>query len=90
MYYGYNFVVDEDNYKVYLNISANTSVDAFITYQNKTKIKLKEIKIKYCISKPITTIFTIDAMNIFHGVIEYLSKNSKKFVSKDGKTKDIL
>ncbi|WP_372519550.1 restriction endonuclease [Candidatus Ruminimicrobiellum ovillum] len=64
--------------------------NAFITYQNKTKTKLKEIKIKYCISKPITTIFTIDAMNIFHGVIEYLSKNSKKFVSKDGKTKDIL
>jgi hypothetical protein len=35
LYYGYNFVVDEDNYKVYLNISANTSVDVLITYQSE-------------------------------------------------------
>jgi hypothetical protein len=35
LYYGYNFAVDKDNYKVYLNISANTSVDAFITYQSE-------------------------------------------------------
>ena len=32
--YGYNFIVDEDNYKVYLNISANASTDAYITYQS--------------------------------------------------------
>ena len=33
--YGYNLNVDEDNYKVYLNITANASVDANIIYQSE-------------------------------------------------------
>ena len=33
--YGYNFVTDEENFKVYLNISANASADAYITYQSE-------------------------------------------------------
>ncbi len=33
--YGYNFIVDEYNYKVYLNLSANASANALINYQNE-------------------------------------------------------
>lgn len=64
--------------------------NAFITYSDGMKLKLKEYKVRYIKHKPLEQNFEIDAMDIFLGVVEYISTGTKKMVSKDGKVKNVL
>lgn len=63
--------------------------NAFVEFSDGTKFKLRGYKIKYIIPSPIRTKIVVSAVDIFKGVIEYLSSGKMKFIAKDGTIKDV-
>jgi len=61
-------------------------LNAFILVKDK-KIKISGYNVKYSIQTPITNNTFIDFSEELSGVVEYISKNTKKLVFKDGLVK---
>ncbi len=57
--------------------------NAFIYYKD-LKLKIKEYKVEYSISKPVEEPIEIDFSKELIGVVEYLQKGTKKSIFKDG------
>ena len=58
--------------------------DAYIIYDNGTRLKLKEVQVEYIVTPPHTSSFSIDFKDIYAGVIEYLSNGKKTWIRKNG------
>lgn len=58
--------------------------DAYIIYDNGTRLKLKEVQVEYVVMPPHTSSFSIDFKDIYAGVIEYLSNGKKTWIRKNG------
>lgn len=54
--------------------------NSFVIYETGLKLKIKGLEISYTVLPPIKSEITIDAMNVFMAVVEYLSTGKKVMV----------
>ncbi len=63
--------------------------NTFITYENGTRFKIKQLDIAYEMRPPVISTINIDAQNIFTAIIEYLSNGNKKALLYNGTIKNL-
>lgn len=63
--------------------------NTFITYENGTRFKIKQLDIAYETHAPTVSTINIDAQNIFTAIIEYLSNGNKKAFLYNGTIKNL-